>query len=399
MPDFAYQAFTAAGRAVRGVEEAASVAALERALLARGLHPLEVSVSQEAVGPRRRLRARRADVVESVRYLATLVDAGFPLDRALGTVARVAARDDVSKAVLAVRDRVRAGASLADAFEEQPRFFPRLAVGMARAGERGGYLAEALKRLAEHLEREEALRAQILSASLYPAVMAVVAAVALGVLVLYVLPRFASLLTEAGAGLPRSTSIVLATASFLGAWWPILLGAAVAGVLALSAYRRSPAGRRATDAWLLRLPVIGSLRRRLAAARLGRSLATLLGSGLPILPALEVAASALADHAAAEEVLRGRNEVRAGARVAKALGHGRAFPFVFLQMVQLGEEGGRLPEMLDRAASFAEEDLRRNLERLVRLVEPALIIVFGAVAGFVALALLQAIYGIRITPY
>jgi type II secretory pathway component PulF len=381
------------------VEEAASPAALERVLARRGLYPLEIAAGDGQRPRRHGLRTLRADVVEAIRYLATLADAGFPLDRALGTVARVVARPDVAGAVRAVQERIRAGVSLADALREQPRTFPALGVGTVRAGERGGYLAEALKRLAEQLEREEALRAQLLSAMLYPAVMVSVGAVAVVVLVVFVLPRFVAVLGDAGAALPRSTSLLLGASHVLGRWWPVFLVGAAAGVFALSSYRHSAGGRLHSDAWLLRLPVVGALRQRLAAARLGRALATLLGSGLPVLPALDAAAESLADAAATEEVQRAREEVRAGSRLAAALGRGRAFPYVFLQMVELGEESGRLPEMLDRAATAAEEELRRGLERVIRLVEPTMIILFGAVVAFVALALLQAIYSVRVDAF
>ena len=399
MPDFAYRVVTAGGRTLRGVQEAASAAALERALSARGLFPIEVSAASGRRSPRRRFRSRRADVVEAIRYLATLVDAGFPLDRALGTVVRVVARADVAQALRTVREQVRSGATLADSLAEQPRTFPRLAVGMTRAGERGGHLADALGSLADHLEREEGLRAQLVSAMLYPLLMIVVGGTAVLVLVLYVLPRFVSLLDEVGAALPRSTRLLLETSAFLGQWWPVLLLAAVAAAFLGTAYRRSAPGRAATDALLLRLPLVGPLRQRLVATRLGRSLATLLESGLPILPSLDVAADSLADTAAAREVLLAREEVRAGVPLAAALGRGRAFPYLFLQMVELGEEGGRLPEMLQRAATSAEAELQRGLERLLRLVEPAMIVAFGVVAGFVALSLLQAIYGVRVDVF
>jgi general secretion pathway protein F len=399
MPDFAYRVVTSAGRTLRGVEEAASASALEGAPAARGLYPIEMAVAAGRRTARRRFRSRRADAADSIRYLATLVGANFPLDRALGTVARVTARADVAEALGTVRERVRSGAALAEALGEQPGIFPRLAVGMTRAGERGGHLAEALGRLADHLEREEGLRAQLLSAMLYPLVMLLVGGAAVAVLVLYVLPRFVTLLDDAGVALPRSTALLLKTGAFLGEWWPVLLLAGIAaGLLTVVAYR-SPTGRTLTDNVLLRLPIIGPLRQRLAAARLGRSLATLLESGLPILPALDVAADSLTSTAAAGEVLEAREEVRAGVPLATALGRGHAFPYVFMQMVQLGEEGGRLPEMLERAANAAEQDLQRGLERLMRLVEPALIVAFGVVAGFVALSLLQAIYGVRVDAF
>ncbi len=399
MPHFAYRATTQGGQTLRGVVEAASATELERDLGARGLLVLDATPSRPARPARNRFRRRRADVVEAIRYLASLVEAGFPLDRAIGTVARVVARADVARALEIVRNRVRSGAPLADAFAEQPRMFPRLAIGMAQAGERGGHLAQALKDLAEHLEREEVLRSQVVSAMFYPLLVAVAGSAAVLTLLLYVLPRFVGVLGEAGAALPRSTAVLLATGSFLGQWWQ-LLGIATVILIALGVtYRRSERGRVVTDALLLRVPIAGGLRQRLAAARLGRSLSTLLNSGLPILPSLDVAANSLVDSAAARQVHQAREEVRAGNRLASALGRGSAFPYLFLQMVELGEEGGLLPEMLERAATAAEQELQRGLEQLVRLIEPAMIIVFGAVAGFVALSLLQAIYGVRLDAF
>lgn len=398
MPEFAYEAVTTGGRSVRGLEDAGTVEALERQLAMRGLYAVRLAPSRGRTPARARFRSRRADAVEAIRYLATLLDAGFPLDRALGTAERAVGRRDVADALSDIRERVRAGQSLADGWLAHPRIFPRLAAGMTRAGERGGHLADALARLAQHLEREQALRAQLWSASIYPMIMAVAAAVAIGVLVLYVLPRFATLLVDAGAALPRSTALVLGAADWIARGWPWLVPVGAAIAIGLGALRRSATGSVAMHAFFLRWPVVGALRRRLVAARLGRSLSTLLASGLPIVPALEVSASALTDPAAARAVLAARDRVRSGARLAPSLARGDALPFVFVQMVQLGEEGGRLPEMLERAAAFAEDDLRRGLERLVRLVEPMMILVFGAIAGFVALALLQAIYGVRVGP-
>lgn len=396
MPAFAYRAATAAGRTVHGVEDAESPAALERTLGARGLYPLEVAAASASARPgRAAFRSRRADVVEAVRYLATLMGAGFPLDRALEAVSRVVGRPDTAAALLDVRDRVRGGARLDEALAAQDGLFPRFAVGMVRAGERGGFLAPALERLAVQLEREQALRGRVASALVYPAVMAVVGAGAVAALFAYVLPRFVVLLEETGSALPPSTALLLAIGDAVARWWWALLLAPPALVALAAAVRSTPEGREATDGVLLRLPVAGGLRARLASARLARTLSTLLGSGLPILPALEIAAASQADGAVAAEVLRAREEVRAGGRLAAALRRGPAFPFLFVQMVEVGEEGGRLPEMLERAAESMEGELERGLDRLVRLVEPGMILVLGLLVGFVALSLLQAIYGIR----
>jgi general secretion pathway protein F len=340
-------------------------------------------------------RSRVADATQMVRYLATLVGAGFPLDRALGTAARVAGTAEVAAAAQSVRLRVRGGARLADAIAEHPTVFPALAAGMVRAGERGGTLAATLVRLAEQMEREQALRARLLSAMLYPAIMLMVGSAALAVLLLSVLPKLAALLVDAGAPLPRSTAALIALGDLVGRRWPVfLLGVGALAAAALG-FRRSDRGQRALDRFWLRIPIMAGLRRQRAAVRLGRSLAALLGSGLATLAALDVAAGALGDTAAAEDVRRAREQVRAGSRLAPALAQSRAFPFLFLQMVEVGEDGGQLAEMLDRAAGAAEQELERSLDRLVRLVEPAMLLVFGGAIGFVALALLRAVYGVR----
>jgi general secretion pathway protein F len=397
VPAFTYRATTRDGATLRGVEEASSAVALERALGTRGLYPLEVRAAAESEPqPRRRFCSRRADMVEAMRYLATLAGSGFPIDRALGTAARVAARADVADALKEVRARVRSGAHLADALSEHSAIFPRVAVGMTRAGERGGHLPDALVRLAEQLEREHSLQGRLISAMLYPAVMLSVGAVSIVILLLVVLPRLVGVLQDAGATLPRSTALLLALGSFLGRGWPFILIAAIGGYVALASYLKKEAGQRALHALLLRLPVVGALRQELASARLGRSLATLLRGGLPMLSALDIAADGVVDRVAMEELGRAREEVRAGGRLAAALRRGRAFRFVFVQMVEVGEDGGQLAQMLERGAGAMERDLERGIEHLVRLAEPAMIVVLGGFVGFIALALLQAIYSVNL---
>lgn len=398
MPAFAWRAATPAGRTLRGVEDADNATAVERRLGERGLYALEVAPAAATAAddrPRGAFRGRRADVAEAVRYLATLLEAGFPLDRALAAVSRVVARRDVAGAVLDVRDRVRGGARLDEAMTAHASIFPRFAVGMVRAGERGGTLAPALERLAGQMEREQALRARLASAMVYPAVVASAGAGALGVLFAWVLPRFVALLGDTGSTIPRSTELLLGAGSFVKDWWWALLMVPVVAAALVAAARSTDEGRAAVDRALLAVPIVGGLRRKAASARLARTLSALLESGLPILGALEVAAASQADAAIAGEVLRAREDVRAGDRLAAALRRSGAFPFLFVQMVEVGEEGGRLPPMLERAAGAMEGELERGLDRLLRLVEPVMIVVFGVLVGAVALSLLQAIYGIR----
>lgn len=383
---------------MRGVEEAISQAALTKTLSSRGLLPIELTPGTPKEGRSRqgsRMVPRRADVAEATTTLGALLEAGLPLDRALQITSRTAARRDVGEAFEAVRSRVREGGQLATALEKHPRFFPPIAVGMVRAADRGGHLSEVIGRLAEHLERERELRARISAALAYPLLLSVVGTGALAALLIFVLPRFVELLADAGTRVPRSTRMLLAGANALGKIWPFLAVVLVAAVGSFWRWRASPTGRVQTDAWLLRLPIIGSLRAAHTTAQVARTLSTLLSGGAALLPALGIAAESTADAAISQDLRGVREAVRRGSSFSRSLGQRASFPYVFVRLVEVGEEVGQLDELLARAATLLEADLERRLARAVALIEPALIIIFGAVVGFVALSVLQAIYGIN----
>lgn len=399
MPTFAYRATTLEGRTLRGVEEAVSPVALERTLAGRGLYALDVIPARERTEEsgfsRGRLIPRGADVTEAMATLASLLEVGLPLERALEITIRGAARRDVAGALASARQRVREGGKLADALAEYPALFPAVAVGLVRAADRGGHLAEAVRRLAEHLERERALRARLVSALTYPLLLVGTGALSLAVLLLFVLPRFVTILDDAEAALPRSTALLLATSTLLGRIWPLLmLGVLIAPVVWIR-WRATERGRERTDALLLRLPLVGPLRARYASARLARTLGTLLSGGLPLVPALEIAGDASGDMAVGAQVRTTREEVRRGEALSAALRRRQTFPFIFVRLVEVGEETGQLEVMLERVAALLDAELERRLDRLVSLIEPTLILLFGVLVGFVALSLLQAIYGVH----
>lgn len=398
MPVYAYRAASAAGRTVRGTEEAATEAALDRLLVERGLFPLEIRSAGGGAARRAGSGAwtsRRADLAESVATLAALLEAGLPLDRALEVTARGAARSDMAQALEGVRQVVRGGGRITDALRAHAELFPPVAVGLLGTAERGGHLAEATRRLADHLERESALRARVVSALIYPALLAGVGLFALVVLLLFVLPRFVELLSDAGAALPASTALLLAASRGFGRWWPLLLLAPCAGGVLWTRWRRSTGGRERADALLLSLPLLGPLRARYASVHVARTLGTLTAGGLTLLQALDVTVSTTGDAAVAADLRAAHGAVRRGEALSAALARGRAFPHVMIRMVQVGEETGELDTLLGRAAGLMEGELGRKVERLVALLEPAMILLFGILVGGVALSLLQAIYGVH----
>jgi general secretion pathway protein F len=395
VPAYAYRAVDAAGRRRKGRLEAAGPESLARVLESRGLVVLGVSAVDDPAGGSSRFGVgRRRMVLELTRALAALLPAGMPLARALATATNTVS-GDVAEALTTVRARVERGDSMAAALSQYPSLFSPVYIGMVRAGERSGDLAGAFGRLAEQLEREDQLRGRLLSASIYPLLLAVVGGVALVVLLLFVLPRFVELLDGAGASLPRATALLLGISAALQRWWPALLALAMVGGIALASASASERGRRLGSTLLLRAPIVGGLRRAALAARFARLTGVLLAGGAPLLSALEDGEDSLDDPLARDEVARIRARVREGAALNAALSEGSLFPALLGQLVAVGEEAGRLRDFLLKAADLFEDRTVRATHRLVTLVEPALIVGFGAIVAFVALSLLQAIYGVN----
>jgi general secretion pathway protein F len=380
---YRFEAARPDGEVVRGMLRAASAADVLADVTGRGL--VLLAVRELAAPPARRLPPR--DLALFFRSLSTLLIAGIPLDRALHATAGPGRLRDV---VADLRARVQEGSSLSAALAAQPGM-PGLVVGLVRAGEGVGGGA-GLEEAARQLERDAELRSRLTAALAYPVVLLIAGTGAVAVLVLTVLPRFVALLGDAGAALPTSTRWLLAGAAVMRAHGAILsVVALVLGALA-TRWLRSAAGHEA----LLQTPGIGALRLGFATARAARALGALLEGGAPALRALAAAGEAAGDRALAARIARAAERVRTGASLGVALSAERALSAQALELARAGEQAGRLPPLLVHAADAAEAEATRQLHALVQLIEPGLILVFGAVVGFVALALLQAVYGLRI---
>ena len=396
---FRYQAVDRSGRRVRGLADAASERVLTSELESRGLVVVEVEPAAGAMDNAQRAGSgSRAEVLEATRAIAALLAAGVPLARALSIGASIVP-PGMAGTMEDVRARISTGTALSEALGRHPRLFPPMYRGVVRAGERSGALAEAFASLVQQLEGEARLRARLLSATIYPALLAVAGTITVAVLVLFVLPRFAELLADAHASLPRSTAAVLATSHWLQGAWPFLLGAI--GLLVGGAFAawRTAEGRRAMATMLVRAPLVGTLRRNILASRFARLLAVLLGGGAPLLVALDDTYESLVDPLARDEVARVRARVREGRTLHGALAEGDLFPPVLARLVAVGEESGSLLAFLQRSAELCEERADRTLQRLVTFIEPAMIVTFGVLIAFVALSLLQAIYGVDATSF
>jgi type II secretory pathway component PulF len=399
MPTYAYQAVDVAGKRMRGQAQATSSGALTRTLEQRGLLVLEVAESADGAGSGGGVRfGRRREVLEVTRAMAALLPVGMPLAQALNAASGVAS-GDVRSALQEVRARVERGDTLSSALGEHRRLFSPLYVGLIRAGERSGDIDAAFARLADQLERDEQLRGKVLSAAIYPMLLATAGSVAVTVLLFFVLPRFVTLLEGSGAKLPRSTATLLALSSVLHRAWPVLLLIPLV-VAAFAAWAsNTDEGRRVWSRMLLGLPGVSTLRRYALAGRFSRLVGVLLGGGAPLLTALDDTIESIGDPIARDDAVRIRTRVREGTSLRGAVAEGSLFPPMLAQLIGVGEDSGQLRVFLMKAADIFEERTERATQRLATLAEPAMIVIFGVIVAFVALSLLQAIYGINANSF
>ena len=393
MPQFRFEAVDGSGRKLRGVTAGAGTAAVEADLEGRGLLPLKVrEVEQRGQGGFG--FGRRRDVLEVSRAVSGLLDAGLPLSRGLAL-----AEDHVSEGIRGVLGEVRAaveqGDSLAAALERHPRLFSALYRGLVRAGEGSGELAGAFARLVEHLEREDETRGRILSASIYPLVLVTFGGLSLLAILLWVVPRFAELITDAGAELPATAAVLLTVSESLRAYGTAALGVVVVAVLAFVWASVTDDGRRRLGHLVLALPLVGGLRREVLAGRFARLLGTLLHGGAPVLSALEATEASVADPLLAAAARTVHAQVRHGERLARAMADTGFFPRIVTRLVGVGEDSGRLPDFTLKAADIMERRTDQQVRRLVSLIEPTVIVVFGGLIALVAISLLQAVYGVN----
>jgi type II secretory pathway component PulF len=390
MSAYSYRAAREDGAIITGAVEADSSSQASTTLASRGL----LAIAVVPVTEERRPAASRRDLAIAFRGIAALVSSGVPLERAVAAselLARGALRDTLG----AARQRLNEGASFANALSAGRGVIPNLVIGMVRAGERGSQLGAALEQVAEHLEQEADLVSRVRQALTYPLLLAVVGVASVFVITAVVVPRFAAILGDLGQQLPPATRILLAVSQLISRFWiPLLLLTAAATWAAIEWIRR-PAGRKQVEEILLKVPLVGQVRRSLATARVMRSLGGMLRSGMPLLAALDAAREAAGDLAIAERIARTRERVVQGAALAVALEREGALTRSALQLMTVGESSGRVAEMALGAGNLAAQEAERGLRSLVTALEPALIVVFGALVAFTAAALLQAVYSLR----
>jgi general secretion pathway protein F len=401
MARFFYKAVTSDGEVVEGELEAPTRQEVIDRLHGLGHVPIRAVERGAAVERRavtgfslRRNRVRRKDIVLLTRELATLLDAGLVLERGLGVLVDLASNEACRALVEEIRDKVRGGSSFADALAEKREYFPNYYVGMIRAGEAGGTLDKVLNRLADAMDRAESLRNNVVSSMIYPCLVLVMAIAAIAILMIWVIPQFRPLFADVGAALPVATQFILWFSDFLAAYWWLLFGILVLVIFALRQWFATPAGRMARDRWLLDLPALGGIFREVETARFSRTLGTLLLNGVGMLSAMKLASETLGNQVAADSLALAEKRLAKGEGLAEPLTRSGVFPTMALQLIQVGEETGKLEEMLIRIADIYDEEVKRSLNRIVSLIVPLITIVLGL---FIALIIVSMMSGILST--
>ena len=352
--------------------------------------------SAQTSGARRPVRGGRvkpADTTAFARQLAALTRAGVPLVQAFDIIADGADKPAVAALVQAVRNDVAAGDALATALARHPRQFETLFRNLVAAGEQSGALPTMLERVATHKEKSERLKAKLRRAMTYPSGVLCVALVVSGILLVKVVPQFQRIFAGFGAELPGSTLMVIGLSEWVQAWWPTLLGCAIAAALGAKwQVRRSPTWRRWLHRLTLRLPVVGAVAAKSAVARCIRTLATAFAAGVPVVDALASVAGAAGNLVFERAVLRVRDEVATGREINAAMRDVGLFPNMVVQMVAVGEAAGSLTEMLERAAAWYEEQVDDAVDNLAALAEPAIMAVLGVCIGGLVAAMYLPIF-------
>jgi general secretion pathway protein F len=397
VPAYTFEALQADGKSRKGVIEADTVRAARALLRTQALVPLSVepvtgsggSVLTRSIGGARAFNS--AQLAIWTRQLAGLVSSGLPLERALTALVDEAEHERQRHLIAALRAEVNAGAPLAGAMAQHPRDFSPVYTAVVAAGEQGGHLGAVLERLADDLEERQTLKARLIGAALYPAIVTVVAIVIVIFLVSYVVPQVATVFAGSKQALPTLTVLMLAVSQLVRAWgWWLLVTIVLIAVGARLALRNNRL-RQKFDALWLRLPLVGRLSRGYNAARFGATLAMLAGAGVPILRALQAAGQTLNNTAMRADAEDALVMVREGAPLAAALAQKKRFPGLLAMFARLGEQTGQLPMMLQRASTQLSAEVQRRALQLATVLEPLLIVVMGVVVLLIVLAVMLPI--------
>lgn len=395
MQTFSYVALDTSGKRASGFVEAADREAAVAKVVSEGRYVLEMHEQKQAADHGHAHvhgKISRADLALFTRRMADLSAAGLPLDRVLLVVSEQSESPRLSAIVLDVLKEVRGGMPVSQALAMHPKFFPEVYTQTLKAGEASGQFPDVASRLANFQEMEVTRRSQIVSALIYPSVLATTAIFVIVFLMTFVVPRLSGVFKGLGTNLPATTKILLTSADFIGKDWMYIIGGAIAAIVVYRVWSATSMGATMRDRVILKLPLIGSIIKKAIVSRYARVLGTLVYGGVPILEALRLAGMAAGNQVFRHSSDTVEEDVRDGRAIADAMRDTGAFPPVLTHMVAIGEETGDLPKMLGRVADSLDFEVDNSMRRATALVEPVIVLTMGVFVGFVVLSVLLPIY-------
>ncbi len=403
MAEFVYKATNISGEIVEGSMEGRDEKAIVHSLHQLGYIPVRVIPAGEpGAGPRFSLLPQRVGlkhVLALSQELSTLVSAGLPIDRSLQILGSLTKNPKLKGIVQDILNRVREGSSLAEALANHPRIFSKLYVNMVKAGESGGFLEVILSRLVKYLQSAKEVRDFLVSVMIYPLILTAVSGASIVILVTFVIPRFAKIFSDMGQAIPLPTQVLLTLSQAVRDYWWLGAGGLALIYFSLRVYNQVEERKFRWDRSKLRWPGVGDIIKKIEVARFSRTLATLLQSGVPILSALNLVREISQNLAVSRAIGNIHDRLREGKAVARTLEETGVFPPLAVHMISVGEETGRVEEMLSKVAETYEADVQTTVKRFVSLLEPLIILFMGGVVGFIVISMLLAIFSINEIPF
>jgi type IV pilus assembly protein PilC len=392
MPFFEWKGKSVSGEVRSGVLEAPNPQIVEVYLRRLNIVPFKIEQKKEGAFKIRLKRVSEKELALFTRQFATVLEAGLPIVKGLETLAMQQKNSYFKEVISEIKRKVEAGGALSEAMAEFPKIFGNLYLQMVRSGEQSGNLDIVLKRLATYIEKIVSLKAKIKHAMIYPSVIVFVTIVVVSIIMFFVIPKFAELFKEAGQSLPLPTQILITISQNFKSIFLAFLLLVIASVIALKYYRKSEKGKYNTDKALLKLPLLGELFHKAAVSRLARTLANLIGAGVPLLQALTIAGETSGNKVIEKAMEDTRINVSAGHTIADPMFFTGVFPYMVIEMVRIGEMSGNLEDMLTKVADFYEEEVDRTVQTLSTLIEPILLIILGVIIGGILVALYLPIF-------
>ena len=396
MPVFTYVARTTSGQVIKGTQEADSTRTVQTSLKQKGLYPVDIKLNYQSKSLALVLfnRVKTKDLAILMRQFATILKAGVPVVKCLDLLRKQTESKKLTEVLNKIYESVQKGILLSEAMREQQGVFSVVILNMIEAGEISGNIDNALEKIATQLEKDVKLKQKIKGSLTYPVIMLVISAIAVAILLTFVIPQFSEIFDSMGIPLPITTKILLDIGNFMKSYWYIVGIVVIAIVGGLIYFKNSSRGKDFFDRLFLKLPIISPVMRKVLAARFTRLASTMLSSGVSLIQTLDVAQRVVNNVVAEEGIRKVQEDVTRGGGLSGPINEMGLFPTMVSQMISIGEESGSLDEMLGKTADFCEDEVDTSITQLTTLIEPLILLVMAFVIGFIVISIVLPMFQI-----